>query len=374
MIFVDTNTGIEFVLFPLKTISMVVLTLGISSCGGGSGSTTPTPTPTPPTACNLSSLEQNVRQQASAVNTNTDFTLMLERFDGRTFSYSRGASSPVTIYESASTSKWVTAVIILRLVDRGVLKLNDTAPSQLNDWPLNANHPLSKMTLQQLLSFTSGLTAEPLCLNSPSTDFAQCVRQGVMNNSSNGHVPGTVFDYNGLHLQVAGLMAIRASGMSDWQGVFRQFVQQTALFSTARYDLPSASNPRLAGGMHWSAQQYLDFLKALQQGKLLSPALQQQMLANQRGNATVLNSPAISGFGIDWPYGLGHWLECTTSQCTTATRHSSPGAYGAYPLIDYQYNYLAMLAREGQLGSFVEGKAIVDTLTPAIQAWAECKP
>jgi len=361
-------------------LSTVLLTSLLTACGGGSATQTPTPSTQPPQErCDLSALEQSLRQQAAALKTDTDFTLLLERFDGRSFSYSRGASSAVTSYESASTSKWVSAVMILRLVDSGVLKLSDTAASRLSDWPLSASHPLSQMTLQQLLSFTSGLTEEPFCLNLPGADYAQCVRQGVSNNTANGRVPGSVFDYNGLHLQVAGLMAIRAAAAADWQALFRQFVQQTGLFSTARYDLPSASNPRLAGGMHWTAQEYLDFLRALQQGKLLSPALQQQMLANQRGTATVLNSPAISGFGSDWPYGLGHWLECTISQpnsgqCPSAQRHSSPGAYGAYPLIDYQYSYLAMLAREGQLGSFVEGKAVVDALTPAIQAWASCKP
>lgn len=358
-----------------KIISTVMMSMCLAACGGGgSGSTPATPTQPPQASCDLSALEQSLRQQASAVKTDTDFTLLLERFDGRAFSYSRGASSAVTAYESASTSKWVSAVIILRLVDTGVLKLSDTAASRLTDWPLSASHPLSQLTLQQLLSFTSGLTEEPLCLNLPGADFAQCVRQGVSNNSANGRQPGTVFDYNGLHLQVAGLMAIRAAGVADWQTLFRQFVQQTGLFSTARYDLPSTGNPRLAGGMHWTAQEYLDFLRAVQQGKLLSAALQQQMLANQRGTATVLNSPAVSGFGTDWPYGLGHWLECSNGQCASAQRHSSPGAYGAYPLIDYQHSYLAMLAREGALGSFVEGKAVIDALTPAIQAWAGCKP
>lgn len=350
-------------------ISALFISIYLTACGGGSDSS-----PTPPASCDLTSLEQSLRQQASVVKTDSDFTLLLERFDGRTFSYSRGASSAVTAYESASTSKWISAVIILRLVDSGVLKLTDTAASRLSDWPLSANHPLSQMTLQQLLSFTSGLTEEPLCLNLPGADFAQCVRQGISNNNANGRSPGAVFDYNGLHLQVAGLMAIRAAGVADWQALFRSFVQQTGLLTTARYDLPSASNPRLAGGMHWSAQQYLDFLRALQQGKLLSATLQQQMLANQRGTATVLNSPAVKGFGTDWPYGLGHWLECSNGQCSSAQRHSSPGAYGAYPLIDYQHNYLAMLAREGALGSFVEGKVLMDTLTPAIEAWADCKP
>jgi hypothetical protein len=33
-----------------------------------------------------------------------------------------------------------------------------------------------------------------------------------------------------------------------------------------------------------------------------------------------------------------------------------------------------MLAREGALGSFVEGKTMMDTLNPAIQSWAGCKP
>jgi len=355
-------------------ISIVIMSMCLAACGGGGSDTPATPTQPPQASCDLSALEQSLRQQASAVKTDTDFTLLLERFDGRAFSYSRGASSAVTAYESASTSKWVSALIILRLVDTGVLKLSDTAASRLTDWPLSASHPLSQMTLQQLLSFTSGLTEEPLCLNLPGADFAQCVRQGVSNNSANGRQPGAVFDYNGLHLQVAGLMAIRATGVTDWQTLFRQFVQQTGLFSTARYDLPSTGNPRLAGGMHWTAQEYLDFLRAVQQGKLLSAALQQQMLANQRGTATVLNSPAVSGFGIDWPYGLGHWLECSNGQCISAQRHSSPGAYGAYPLIDYQHSYLAMLAREGALGSFVEGKAVIDALTPAIQAWAGCKP
>jgi hypothetical protein len=123
--------------------------------------------------------------------------------------------------------------------------------------------------------------------------------------------------------------------------------------------------------MHWTGQEYLDFLRALAKGQLLGASLQAQLLSNQRGNATVLYSPAVAGFGVDWPYGLGNWQECVGSACT-ASRYSSPGAYGAYPVMDIGKGYIAMLARQGALGTFVEGKKQMDALTPAINAWASC--
>lgn len=54
-----------------------------------------------------------------------DFSFSVERQDGRRYSFSRGASTLQTSYESASTSKLVSAVIILRLVERGYLNLSD---------------------------------------------------------------------------------------------------------------------------------------------------------------------------------------------------------------------------------------------------------
>ncbi len=342
----------------------------LTACGGAGDSPAAT-TPPPSSACSRATLAQTLYQQAAAVSTDTDFSLLVERPDGARLSYARGSSSPVTVYESASTSKWVSATIILRLVDRGLLSLDDTPAKHLSDWPLPATHPLSAMTLRQLLSFTSGLTDEPLCQNLPNQEFASCVLSGVALNANNGNAPGRSFHYNSLHLQLAGLMAMRASNVSQWSSVFNQFRAETGLFATGRYDLPSLSNPRLAGGMHWTGQEYLDFLRALQQGQLLSAASQAQMFSNQRGNATVSYSPAVAGFGVDWPYGLGNWQECATAGCS-ATRYSSPGAYGAYPVWDKGQGYIAMLARQGDLGSFVKGKTLMDTLTPAINAWATC--
>lgn len=338
----------------------------LSGCGGGSSDSS-----TPP-SCSRAELGKTLIQQATDLSVDTDFTLLVERIsDGASVSVARNSSSAVTRYESASTSKWVTAVVILRLVEQGKLSLDDKPGRWIAEWPLAADHPLSAMTLRQLLSFTSGLVDEPQCQNSPIADFANCVVTGVQQNANSGRTPGSVFHYNSLHLQVAGLMAVRAAGVANWTALFRQFQQSTGLFGTSSYDLPSASNPRLAGGMHWTGQEYLDFLRALAKGQLLGASLQAQLLSNQRGNATVLYSPAVAGFGVDWPYGLGNWQECSGSTCT-ASRYSSPGAYGAYPVLDLGKGYIAMYARQGALGTFVLGKTQVDALTPAINAWASC--
>ena len=55
----------------------------------------------------------------------------------------------------------------------------------------------------------------------------------------------------------------------------------------------------------------------------------------------VVGSPALNAFNQDWSYGFGNWLECPTAMgantfdCGSGHRNSSPGAYGAYPFIDF---------------------------------------
>jgi hypothetical protein len=132
--------------------------------------------------------------------------------------------------------------------------------------------------------------------------------------------------------------------------------------------------------MHWRGLEYLDFLRTLQQGELLEAATRQAMLDNQRGDATVAGSPALA-VGQDWAYGFGNWLECPTAvagqpfNCSSGYRNSSPGAYGAYPFIDFEHRYIGLLARQGTLGSFVEGNALFASVAEDAALWAQaCQP
>lgn len=299
-----------------------------------------------------------------------NFTLVLETASGHRFQHSHGDSALSTRYESASTSKWVAAAVILELVDRGVLGLNDDPAKYLPFWKATG------VTLAQLLSFTSGFGKEAPCFNLPSANFAECVQKAYAANVDIAPAPGSEFYYSSTHLQVAGLMAVQAAGADGFADLFATWQKSTGLFASGAFDLPSVSNPRLAGGMHWTGEEYLGFLRALYHGQILDTETRRQMLANQRGAAKVENSPTIEALNQDWAYGFGNWLECSTAigpdtyDCGSGHRNSSAGAYGAYPFIDWDRRYFGVLARQGKLGTFREGDSLFQTIAADAAAWA----
>jgi len=125
-------------------------------------------------------------------------------------------------------------------------------------------------------------------------------------------------------------MAIIAGGFSSWTAVFDDFKTRTGLFGHSTYDLPSSTNPRLAGGMHWTAEDYLAFLHALYSGQILSANMRAELWSNQRGTAAVANSPILIAMVEDWGYGLGNWVECKspTFNCgSSLQRNSSPDVF-----------------------------------------------
>ena len=84
---------------------------------------------------------------------------------------------------------------------------------------------------------------------------------------------------------VAGLMAVVALGVDSFSEVFADFRTGTGLFPTSRFDLPSEDNPRLAGGMHWTAVEYMEFLRSLYLGQSLTPELRTALAAIDNAEA-----------------------------------------------------------------------------------------
>lgn len=357
--------------FLIRIICSCALLFCLSGCGGGStGDITPVPV-----ASSAEQLETQLTASLAAFSTDTDFSFAVERSDGRRYSYNRGASTMDTAYESASTSKLVSAVIIMRLVEQGYLNLTDHPQDHIPGWPITSSDPLYNITLAQLLSFTSGLTIEPLCQNLPTADFASCVNTIATSNAHNGITPGTQFYYASTHLQVAGLMALHARSLPTWQALFDEFRTQTGLFPNGRYDLPSSSNPRLAGGMHWTGTEYLAFLKALKNNALLNASSMTEFLKDRTAAGVPIVYSPVTDIGEEWHYGFGFWHECQspTFNCTPGKRISSPGAYGAYPFWDRTKDYIGIVARQGALQTGFDGVSVERAVRLQVEAWVVCQ-
>ena len=358
----------------------------LGGCGGAGGdnvqsssSMHPPPQSAACSVAQLEALEAKMDAQLSQADSEVDFSFAVQRKDGRRYTYNRGSSTLQTVYESASASKLVAAVIVMRMVEQGYLSLTDRPQDHISAWPIPAGESMYDMTLTHLLSMTSGLTSDPPCVDAASADFEACVLE-IATSNARGFIPGEQFVYVSAHHQVAGLMAVKARGVSGWNDLFTEFKAQTGLFAQTNFDLPSVSNPLLGGGMHVTGEDYMDFLKALQDGAILNAASMAELLTDRTASATIVYSPIMDGIhggpglGEDWHYGFGLWHECRSAQfnCVPGSRISSPGTLGSYPFWDRIKGYAGIVIRQGVPGSMKRGIDIERSVRPQVEEWSAC--
>lgn len=254
-----------------------------------------------------------------------------------------GANTRIAI---ASASKWLSAVAIARLVDRGQLDWDDTVGAFFPAAPAGT----AGITLAQLMSHTSGLPADdaPCLSDTTGTTLAACSAQ-ILAMPSIG-TPGAVFAYGGNSMQVVGRMAEVATGKT-WDQVF---IDEVAIpLGLVATDWATGSlqpgyvrrpNPRIAGGVRSTLDDYARVVDMLvadgHAGGLpfLSHATLQAMSIDLAAGTTVLNVPPSVQPG--WGYGIGHWLEAMPRNRRQGgapwVTWSSPGAFGFTPWVDPQ--------------------------------------
>lgn len=191
-------------------------------------------------------------------------SVLILRDDSTLYEQAFGGYTLQTRVPIASASKWLSAAVIARLVDRGVLRWDDRIDRYLPDAPADKR----AITLRQLFSHSSGLPGEETgCLGNVNLAMQDCVNEILALPLA--YPPGQGFAYGGLSMQVAGRLAEIASGQR-WDDLFRAEVAtplgltQTdyAFFST----LPgyvAVSNPRIAGGVRSTLGDYGRFLHAI---------------------------------------------------------------------------------------------------------------
>ena len=250
----------------------------------------------------------------------------------------------------ASASKWLSALVVQRLVESGRMRWSDTVEDYFgSDYP-GATAEKGSITLGQLFSHTSGISVPPAeCMGVQyrNTALDSCAKSIL--GAALGWPPGTYFAYSGNSIQVAGAMAQRATGMSWSQLVQAELTGPLAMtrtdFGTNNNGTPFL-NPIIAGGARSTSKDYANVVKMiLQKGRFngtryLSAESIAEMQADHTGG--VPSDPDAVPFPGSYGYGYGEWrnkIDCSTG---VAVQVSSSGAFATSPWVDYKNGVAAV--------------------------------
>ena len=299
-----------------------------------------------------------------------DLTLLVGDATGTLFVHEKGASTADTAYRIASATKWVTAATIMTLVEAGTMSLSDRPQDYLEFWTSDAADARSRVTLEQLLSFTSGYRGRPglvPCTTDPDSSLDECVRS--VYDGYHQYEPGTTYFYGPAHMHTAARMAEVATGSTWQQLVIDQIAEPLGFADTISWALAGPDHPMPSGGLRTTGAAYARFLQAIASGEILA-ASRADMATQRTADLVIAYSPVGADIG-PWTYGLGQWRECAdtawTDACDELQISSSPGAYGFYPWYDHATGYWAVLATELPLTADSQPTEIMVPLGVALQ-------
>jgi CubicO group peptidase (beta-lactamase class C family) len=292
-------------------------------------------------------------------------------------SFDDTATTPV-----ASASKWVSATILLRLVDQGVLSLDTKTKALLvdrNGAPWTGN--LGEATLRHLLSFTTGISGDDT-----SSELTLSLTEAVLrihdDLAPTAAVPGSYFHYGSTHLRVAARMAEVATDKTWAQIYDEQLRVPLGWAASSNYGL--TGNPNPAGTLSCTGREYLRFLAMELRGgldgtaRLLPQALLDQARSDQWAAGTTIQFSPYSAVDPTklYHYGLGNWLETADStrppSATNAIlRVSSTGKFGWAPWVamDGSYAGLVLTRQDSSMTeAFLPSETLKTQLDPLIRA------
>ncbi len=271
----------------------------------------------------------------------------------------------------ASSSKWLTAALVMTYVDEGKIKLEDTIGKYL---PIMTQHNKGGIKVWQCLSHLTGI--QTAGLQESLEDFKKA---NSMSESIEAIAllpvegkPGFTFHYGNTGLQIAAAICEKV-GEDNFENLFHNRIAVPC--NMINTDFGKTNIPLAAGGAWSSAEDYMNFLvMLLEHGKfngkqVLSRASIEEMQKNRIAQATIAYSPpeaaAMAG------YGFGEWVNVEESG--TSNVISSPGLFGSFPWIDKRRRYAAFLLvfnlkNKDRQKLYAALKQTVDTAIDAVES------
>jgi CubicO group peptidase (beta-lactamase class C family) len=257
-------------------------------------------------------------------------TTLLERGYGFTDLDGKRPMPTDAIFRIGSLTKQFTAAAILQLAEEGKLKLDDPIGKYLQaPYLKDSSQPIARVTLQQLLSHTSGIhnfTSLPWNQSHKRTPVSHAELVAVFAELPLDFEPGTRFSYSNSNYFLLGLVVEQVSGQ-DYAEYLRQHVFAPAGLFDTRFcpdaqDYPRATpgyerdsgqlrqvaafamaNAFAAGGLCSNVADLVRWSEALSSGKVIAPASYTRMRSE-----TLLKDGQRSayGFGLSLSVLAGH--------------------------------------------------------------------
>ena len=322
--------------------------------------------------------EARIRDAVAAaavdIGDNRARVVLLERADGRRLRVEVG--SPVEPFITSSTAKPIISAIALDYADRGLVDLDETVGFYLPGWATVATGAHATTTVRDLMRFTGSATAGTLCERErPHAAFLACVEALPLDPANPDTRPNGDFRYAGQQLNVLSAVLVAVSGLADYQAVADEWSSRTGLFPSPDF-YPNSSQPSGAISMEVTAEQYLDFLGAVDTCSILSDTPRGRRLCAQMQTDQIpyWGEPtrAEQELGEDWHFGFGMWLECRTTahDCAEHPVVSTFGRGGQYGLIDRARGIRGYIGPTLGPDAGSNGLRLYRAIEPLVHDWA----
>ena len=204
------------------------------------------------------------------------------------------APTATTIYEIGSITKQFTSAAIMKLVEQGRVKLDDDLSTYVPQFPLQGR----KVSIRQLLNHTSGIhsyTSSPGWAKTWNDPLSPDAIVKFVAADTFDFAPGTAYRYNNTGYVLLGMVIEKASGQKYANFLDAQFFKPLGLRSTsycpskttnpafalgyskgphgmARAQFLDLSHPFSAGALCSTVGDFVQWQRALDAGKVVSPA------------------------------------------------------------------------------------------------------
>lgn len=320
---------------------------------------------------NFQELDQQVEKVKKDLG--NDFVVLVYKDGKIIYSKTQGEFTPKTQAPIASCSKWLTAALMMVMVDEGKISLDDNVSKYL---PIFSKYSKGYITIRHCLSHLVGIESDPIKLSSilkrnkyssleEEVDYFASKKEIVAN-------PGLEFRYSNIGLNIAGRV-IEVATKKGFEQLMQEKILRPLQMRNTSFSSLFAINP--SGGAVSTANDYMNFLsmllnKGMYNGKrILSEQSIEAMQKTQTTAAMIKHAPKIA---TGYNYGLGEWILETDEQ-GNSTVVASPGLFGTWPMIDKCRGYAVVFFTKSLLGEerrdiYLSLKGIIDQ-----QIIANCK-